>query len=216
MPLDDREQRILEEIERQFYQDDPRLAESVRGASCDLLEPQPALGGARVRNRGRVDAGVFHVADARRARRICGDGRSGDVDRRDPATSRRSCDRVTGVTCGQTAATVSQRLESSIGEDKIRRHRCGRGSNEGERPGLEGFTAQQACRLTGVHGTPTAILGSRQSHRALTAADRRAPRSSPPLFIPRSRRVARRQITSRQWNVRATGSQSMGLPASHR
>ncbi|MEK7252715.1 MAG: DUF3040 domain-containing protein [Actinomycetota bacterium] len=32
MPLDDREQRILEEIERQFYQDDPRLAESVRGA----------------------------------------------------------------------------------------------------------------------------------------------------------------------------------------
>jgi hypothetical protein len=32
MPLDDREQRILEEIERQFYQDDPRLAESVRDA----------------------------------------------------------------------------------------------------------------------------------------------------------------------------------------
>ncbi len=32
MPLDDREQRILEEIERRFYQDDPRLAESVRDA----------------------------------------------------------------------------------------------------------------------------------------------------------------------------------------
>ena len=32
MPLDDREQRILEEIERQFYQDDPKLAESVRDA----------------------------------------------------------------------------------------------------------------------------------------------------------------------------------------
>jgi hypothetical protein len=30
MPLDDREQRILEEIERQFYEDDPRLAETVR------------------------------------------------------------------------------------------------------------------------------------------------------------------------------------------
>ncbi len=30
MPLDDREQRILEEIERQFYQEDPKLAETVR------------------------------------------------------------------------------------------------------------------------------------------------------------------------------------------
>lgn len=33
MPLDDREQRILEEIERQFYEDDPKLAESVRKAT---------------------------------------------------------------------------------------------------------------------------------------------------------------------------------------
>jgi hypothetical protein len=32
MPLDDREQRILEEIERQFYADDPKLAETVRDA----------------------------------------------------------------------------------------------------------------------------------------------------------------------------------------
>jgi uncharacterized membrane protein YphA (DoxX/SURF4 family) len=30
MPLDDREQKILEEIERQFYEEDPRLAETVR------------------------------------------------------------------------------------------------------------------------------------------------------------------------------------------
>jgi Flp pilus assembly protein TadB len=33
MPLDDREQRILEEIERQFYEDDPELAETVRTAT---------------------------------------------------------------------------------------------------------------------------------------------------------------------------------------
>ncbi len=33
MPLDDREQRILDEIERQFYEEDPKLAESVRTAS---------------------------------------------------------------------------------------------------------------------------------------------------------------------------------------
>jgi len=33
MPLDDREQRILEEIERQFYQEDPKLAETVRDAT---------------------------------------------------------------------------------------------------------------------------------------------------------------------------------------
>ena len=30
MALDDREQRILEEIERQFYAEDPKLAETVR------------------------------------------------------------------------------------------------------------------------------------------------------------------------------------------
>jgi uncharacterized RDD family membrane protein YckC len=33
MPLDDREQRILEEIERQFYEEDPKLAETVRSAT---------------------------------------------------------------------------------------------------------------------------------------------------------------------------------------
>ena len=33
MPLDDREQRILEEIERQFYQEDPKLAETVRNTT---------------------------------------------------------------------------------------------------------------------------------------------------------------------------------------
>ncbi len=33
MPLDDREQRILEEIERQFYQEDPKLAQTVRKTS---------------------------------------------------------------------------------------------------------------------------------------------------------------------------------------
>ncbi len=33
MPLDDREQQILAEIERQFYQDDPDLANAVRNIS---------------------------------------------------------------------------------------------------------------------------------------------------------------------------------------
>jgi hypothetical protein len=37
MPLDDREQRILEEIERQFYEDDPKLAETVRSATLASL-----------------------------------------------------------------------------------------------------------------------------------------------------------------------------------
>lgn len=37
MPLDDREQRILEEIERQFYEDDPKLAETVRTATLASL-----------------------------------------------------------------------------------------------------------------------------------------------------------------------------------
>ena len=33
MPLNEDEQRILEEIERQFYEEDPELARSVSGAS---------------------------------------------------------------------------------------------------------------------------------------------------------------------------------------
>ena len=33
MPLNEDEQRILEEIERQFYEEDPELARSVAGAS---------------------------------------------------------------------------------------------------------------------------------------------------------------------------------------
>lgn len=37
MPLDDREQRILEEIERQFYEEDPKLAETVRTATLATL-----------------------------------------------------------------------------------------------------------------------------------------------------------------------------------
>lgn len=45
MPLDDKEQRILAEIERQFYQEDPELARAVRqiekparvGAKLSLL-----------------------------------------------------------------------------------------------------------------------------------------------------------------------------------
>ena len=34
MPLNDKEQRILDEIERQFLQDDPKLAKAVRTASA--------------------------------------------------------------------------------------------------------------------------------------------------------------------------------------
>jgi hypothetical protein len=37
MPLDDREQRILEEIERQFYEDDPKLAETVRTTTVAVI-----------------------------------------------------------------------------------------------------------------------------------------------------------------------------------
>lgn len=37
MPLDDREQKILEEIERQFYEEDPKLAETVRSATLASL-----------------------------------------------------------------------------------------------------------------------------------------------------------------------------------
>jgi len=37
MALDDREQRILEEIERQFYEDDPKLAETVRTTTLAVI-----------------------------------------------------------------------------------------------------------------------------------------------------------------------------------
>jgi len=37
MALDDREQRILEEIERQFYEEDPKLAEAVRTTTVAVI-----------------------------------------------------------------------------------------------------------------------------------------------------------------------------------
>ena len=37
MPLDDREQKILEEIERQFYADDPKLAQTVARTTLESV-----------------------------------------------------------------------------------------------------------------------------------------------------------------------------------
>jgi len=37
MPLDEREQRILEEIERQFYQEDPKLAQTVARTTLESI-----------------------------------------------------------------------------------------------------------------------------------------------------------------------------------
>jgi len=37
VPLDDREQKILEEIERHFYADDPKLAETVARTTLESL-----------------------------------------------------------------------------------------------------------------------------------------------------------------------------------
>jgi len=37
MPLNEREQRILEEIERQFYQEDPKLAQTVANTTLESM-----------------------------------------------------------------------------------------------------------------------------------------------------------------------------------
>lgn len=37
MPLNEREQRILEEIERQFYQEDPKLAQTVANTTLESV-----------------------------------------------------------------------------------------------------------------------------------------------------------------------------------
>ena len=37
MPLNEREQRILEEIERQFYQEDPKLAQTVAKTTLESV-----------------------------------------------------------------------------------------------------------------------------------------------------------------------------------
>ena len=37
MPLDDREQKILEEIEKQFYADDPKLAQTVARTTLESV-----------------------------------------------------------------------------------------------------------------------------------------------------------------------------------
>ena len=51
MPLDEREQRILDEIERQLYEDDPKLAHTVARATL----------GARTRRRQRIAVTGFIV-----------------------------------------------------------------------------------------------------------------------------------------------------------
>ncbi len=38
MPLNEREQRILEEIERQFYEEDPKLAQAVANTSLESVQ----------------------------------------------------------------------------------------------------------------------------------------------------------------------------------
>lgn len=42
MPLDEREQRILEEIEAQFYQEDPHFAQTVRDTSLRSITAKRA------------------------------------------------------------------------------------------------------------------------------------------------------------------------------
>lgn len=37
MPLDEREQRILQEIERQFYEEDPKLAQTVANTTLESV-----------------------------------------------------------------------------------------------------------------------------------------------------------------------------------
>ena len=51
MPLNEHEQRILEEIERQFYEEDPKLAQTVSGASL----------GSVTKRRHRIAVVVFVV-----------------------------------------------------------------------------------------------------------------------------------------------------------
>lgn len=59
MPLDDREQRILEEIERQFYQEDPKLAETVRNTTLATFMARRARWAALVFAGGLILMLVF-------------------------------------------------------------------------------------------------------------------------------------------------------------
>ncbi|HAX82396.1 MAG TPA: hypothetical protein DCY40_07515, partial [Actinobacteria bacterium] len=106
------------------------------------------MGTGGVHRRCDTHVRVLHQADAGGAGRIRGNGRRGGVDDRDPAATRRCDGRVAGVVGGQAAAAVPQRLESPS-SGKTRHGHAAVGVVQGERPGLEGFTAQQACRLTG-------------------------------------------------------------------
>lgn len=48
MPLDEREQRILEDIERHLHEEDPELAKAVRGARLPLPSANFAIAGVVV------------------------------------------------------------------------------------------------------------------------------------------------------------------------
>ena len=186
MPLDDREQRILEEIERQFYQEDPKLAETVRDATLASVAGHHAKWAALGFVAGvALDAGVLHSDDPRRPggfvvmvvsvvwmvailRRRSGVGASapGSVVGR---LRRRWRSRLESPTWGSTESSGTLRP----------------GDLEGERKVLEGFTAQQACRLTGVHASPSCATGTASSW------------SNPPCSGPGGRPGRRRLYTFR-------------------
>ncbi len=61
MPLDDREQEILAEIERQFYEDDPDLANAVRKIERPgRIDPRLALLGVVI---GLIGVGFFFTRE---------------------------------------------------------------------------------------------------------------------------------------------------------
>lgn len=61
MPLDDREQEILAEIERQFYEDDPDLANAVRKIERPgRIDPRLALVGVIL---GLISVGYFFTRE---------------------------------------------------------------------------------------------------------------------------------------------------------
>ena len=82
MPLSDREQKILAEIERHFYEEDPALARAVRNIDRNpRTRSATPVAGSRLRSGGhRCNVHVVDVAGARRLRvagrvgHICGAG----------------------------------------------------------------------------------------------------------------------------------------------
>ena len=184
MPLDDREQRILEEIERQFYEDDPKLAETVRTATLASLSGKHlkwALVGLVVGAALMFGFFTRYTAIALLGFGVMVVSVAGiDVDRQDARGGRSG----SGSGCpGRAAKALAEPLGSVV--LRVTRRRgpiSGPSTRKGWKVGIvHGSAGVPSDR---VHPASAPLLGPRGPRTTFPPGDGRPPRSAPSLLVP--------------------------------